>query len=97
MLPSSCCGVVVITLVLHTKGPQFDPGQQQFSKMFLPVLGKFTFYLKLTFIPLIIILPAIVQALCYSIVSNEQICIPFILILSFSLSSLHGMWTCTIY
>ena len=22
-----CCGVVVITLVLHTKGPQFDPGQ----------------------------------------------------------------------
>ena len=23
-----CCGVVVITLVLHTKGPQFDPGQQ---------------------------------------------------------------------
>ena len=26
---SRCCGVVVITLVLHTKGPQFDPGQQQ--------------------------------------------------------------------
>ncbi|CAK7350613.1 unnamed protein product [Dovyalis caffra] len=26
-----CCGVVVITLVLHTKGPQFDPGQQHFG------------------------------------------------------------------
>ena len=25
----SCCGVVVITSVLHTEGPQFDPGQQQ--------------------------------------------------------------------
>lgn len=23
----SCCGVVVITFALHTKGPQFDPGQ----------------------------------------------------------------------
>ena len=26
----SCCGVVVITSVLHTEGLQFDPGQQQF-------------------------------------------------------------------
>lgn len=27
-LQRSCCGVVVITSVLHTEGPQFDPGQQ---------------------------------------------------------------------
>ena len=36
--PQGCCGVVVITLVLHTKGPQFDPGQQQkfnFFNLFL--------------------------------------------------------------
>lgn len=26
----SCCGVVVIMLVLHIKALQFDPGQQQF-------------------------------------------------------------------
>ena len=26
---TSCCGVVVITSVLHTEGLQFDPGQQQ--------------------------------------------------------------------
>ena len=31
----SCCGVVVITLVLHTKGPQFDPGQQHKQVAFL--------------------------------------------------------------
>ena len=31
----SCCGVVVITLVLHTKGPQFDPGQQHFPYVFI--------------------------------------------------------------
>ena len=30
-----CCGVVVITLVLHTKGPQFDPGQQHFAYVFI--------------------------------------------------------------
>ena len=28
LIKDCCCGVVVITLVLHTKGPQFDPGQQ---------------------------------------------------------------------
>ena len=28
---NSCCGVVVITLVLHTKGLQFDPGQQHYQ------------------------------------------------------------------
>ena len=32
---SSCCGVVVITLVLHTKGPQFDPGQQHLLRFIL--------------------------------------------------------------
>ena len=26
----SCCGVVVITSVLHSEGLQFDPGQQHF-------------------------------------------------------------------
>ena len=29
-LTESCCGVVVITSVLHTEDPQFDPGQQHF-------------------------------------------------------------------
>lgn len=27
---SGCCGVVVITSVLHTEGPQFDPGQHHY-------------------------------------------------------------------
>lgn len=27
---TSCCGVAVITSVLHTEGPRFKPGQQHF-------------------------------------------------------------------
>ena len=30
-----CCGVVVITSVLHTEGLQFDPGQQHMFLFFL--------------------------------------------------------------
>jgi hypothetical protein len=44
----SCCGVVVITSVLHTEGLQFDPGQQQFIFLFgsglLVVTHSFSFF-----------------------------------------------------
>ena len=33
-----CCGVVVITSVLHTEGLQFDPGQQQLTFFILMML-----------------------------------------------------------